>query len=129
MTTRGCETEMTAQRMLRVMVCGAMERMCEADGICLMSVRGRLVDIGRSLVPSGSEISVVVDRIEVSDANEKVVVVLRRLVSSMVSAGAICDETKPSSRAMECSRKSCLVAMSKSGIWALKEKNCVCGTP
>lgn len=63
---------------------------------------------------------------DVSEAKEKVVVVLRREVSSM-SAGAICDEAKPSSRAMECSRKSCSVAMSRSGICALKEKNCVCG--
>ena len=53
--------------------------------------------------------------IDVSEAKEKVVVVLRRDVSS-ISAGAICDETKSSSKAMECSRKSCLVAMSRSGI-------------
>ena len=118
--------EITAHRMFRVIVCGAMESMCDAVGICPMSVMGRLGGTAGPFVPGDRDVWDSDDKIDVSEAKEKVVVVLRRDVSS-TSAGAICDETRSSSRAMECSRKSCLVATSRSGIWALKEKNWVCG--
>ena len=107
--------EITAHSMFTVIVCGAMESICEAVGICPMSVIGRLAGTGGPFIPGEKDIWDPEDNIDVSEAKEKVVVVLRRDVSSM-SAGAICDETRPSSRAIECSRKSCLVAMSRSGI-------------
>jgi hypothetical protein len=100
--------------------------MCEAVGICPMSVMGRLGETRGPFAAGERDSWDSEDRIDVSEAKEKVVVVLRRDVSSM-SAGAICDEARPSRRAIECSRKSCLVAISRSGIWALNEKNCVCG--
>lgn len=121
-TLRGCETEMTAQRRLIVIVCGEMERMCEAGGICLMSVRGRLLGsccfVGDLESSDTSEIGR-----DVSEAKDNVVE-LRNVVSS-TAVGAICEDTRSSIRAIECSRKSCFVAMSSSGSWSLKEKNCV----
>ena len=107
--------EITAHSMFRVIVCGAMERMCEAVGICPMSVKGRFGGTSGPLVPGERDIWDSEDIIDVSEAKEKVVVVLSRDVSS-ISAGAICDDTRPSNKAMECSRKSCLVAISRSGI-------------
>jgi hypothetical protein len=106
--------EITAHNTFRVIVCGAMESMCEAAGICLMSVIGRLGGTGGPWVLGEREIWDPEDKIDVSEAKEKVVV-LRKDVSS-ISAGAIWEETISSRRAMECSRKSCFVAMSRSGI-------------
>ena len=49
------EMEITAHSMLSVMVCGAIERMCEAVRICLMSVIGRFDGTGTLLVPGESD--------------------------------------------------------------------------
>lgn len=48
--------EITAHSMFRVIVCGAIESMCEAAGICPMSVRGRLGGTGGPLVLGDREI-------------------------------------------------------------------------
>lgn len=53
---------MTAQRRLRVIVWGAMERMCVAEGICFRSVRGRLVGSGRAEDAGASERSEMEER-------------------------------------------------------------------
>lgn len=52
-----------------------------------------------------------------------------RLVVSLSSkfVGASCEVASSSIRAIECSRKSCLVAMSREGRWAVKERNWVWG--
>lgn len=72
---------MTAQRKLIVIVCGAMERMCEAEGMCLISVIERFVGIER-ICEAEWEISESSEgRREVSDMKDRVVE-LRSVVSS-----------------------------------------------
>lgn len=104
------------------MVCGEMERMCEAGGICLTSVKGKLLG-SCSLVGECESSEISEAGRDVSEANENVVVLMN--VESSAAVGAICEDARSSIRAMECSKKSCFVAMSNSGSWSLNEKNCV----
>lgn len=99
-----------------MIVCGAMERMCVADGICFMSVIGRLDGI-EGFWEGELEISESSDGWrEVSEMKDRVVE-LRNVVSSAF-VGASWEDARSSMRARECSRKVCLVAMSRSGIWS-----------
>lgn len=85
---------MTAHSKLSVTVCGAMDRMCEAEGICLMSVRGILVEMGKMGFTGDSEVC---EGIEISEANENAVE-SSKVVSSILLV-ASCDETRFSMRA------------------------------
>jgi len=85
---------MTAHSRLSVTVCGAMDKMCEAEGICLMSVRGILVDKGMLAFTGDSEVC---EGIEISEANENAVESSKVVSSTLL--GASCDETRLSMRA------------------------------